>query len=51
MALIALLTLLPINLVIRERPRPRGKVVARMDRSLLADTPFLLMLAGMLDGT
>ncbi|KAL8987367.1 MAG: hypothetical protein Q9169_008708, partial [Polycauliona sp. 2 TL-2023] len=47
-ALVILLTLIPVNLIVRERPgqqRPKGK--ASFDKNMFKDTPYLLVMSGL----
>ena len=45
-ALVVLLTLIPANIVVRERPGYKSRRKTTMDWSALRDIPFLLMAAG-----
>ncbi|MCJ1471440.1 hypothetical protein MMC13_000079 [Lambiella insularis] len=47
MALVVLLTLIPANIIARERPGHSGRGKITMDWSALRDIPFLLMVTGM----
>ncbi|KAA6415079.1 MAG: MFS monocarboxylate [Lasallia pustulata] len=46
-ALVSLLTLLPANLIVRQRPGWRGRGRPEMDWAAFRDAPFMLMMAGM----
>ena len=47
MALVVLLTLIPANIIARERPGRPKKGVVTMDWTIFHDIPYLLMMAGM----
>lgn len=46
-ALVSLLTLLPANLIVRQRPGWRGRPRPEMDWAAFRDVPYMLMMAGM----
>lgn len=46
-ALVVLLTLIPANLIARERPGRSKKGATTMDWTIFRDIPYLLMMAGM----
>lgn len=47
MALVVLLTLIPANLIARERPGKPKKGPITMDWTIFHDIPYLLMMTGM----
>lgn len=47
MALVVLLTLIPANIIARERPGRPKKGAVTMDWAILHDVPYLLMMVGM----
>ncbi|MCJ1383824.1 hypothetical protein MMC17_006938 [Xylographa soralifera] len=47
MALVVLLTLIPANIIARERPGHKSRGKTTMDWSAFQDIPYLLMMAGM----
>ncbi|MCJ1322234.1 hypothetical protein MMC15_007581 [Xylographa vitiligo] len=47
MALVVLLTLIPANIIARERPSHKSRRQTTMDWSAFHDIPYLLMMAGM----
>lgn len=46
-ALVSLLTLLPANLIVRQRPGWQGRGRPKMDWAAFRDVPYMLMMAGM----